>query len=122
MKKISVLLLLLAAFTIGCKKKSTSTTTSTETEKKEDPCKEVAATYASVEPIFTANCVKCHTLPKAAKGVDLNSYEATSDLAKNGKLSCVLKGESCKAMPPGGKLSDQDIKTLVCWINNGATK
>ena len=116
MKKIVLITLTLMLATVACKKQQS---TSTQTEEK-DHCKDVNSTYATVEPIFQGQCVKCHTAPKAAAAVDLNSYENTSKIANNGRLACVLKGESCKAMPPMGKLSSDDMLKMVCWIKSGA--
>ena len=120
MKKLILILTVLSIGITSCKKQ-TSSTSITE-DKEVNRCESIDATYATVEPIFKANCVKCHTLPRAADGIDLNSYETTSSLANSGKLACVLKGESCKAMPPMGKLSDQDLLNMICWIKGGAPK
>lgn len=117
MNKLTLSILVFVLFVFSCKKQTSNSTAKVETI---DHCKDLDSKYSDVKPVFSANCVGCHTLPKAAAGIDLNTYETTSKLAKNGTLACVLKGESCKAMPPMKKLNESDLLKMICWIKNGS--
>jgi len=82
--------------------------------------------YKDVLPVLEKNCQNCHR-PGEAGPMSFMSYESTRPWAKAIKSAVVSK-----KMPPWfadphyGKfandrsLSDQDVKTLVAWVDNGA--
>lgn len=83
-----------------------------------------------VFPIFQQSCLNCHNPDKTKGGLDLSSYTSTLKGGSGGKI--VESGEtgsslitsvqqtSDKQMPPeGDKLSDDQIKTLIRWIDDG---
>lgn len=84
-------------------------------------------TFASVEPVFTANCAKCHGDGGKA-GLDVRSADTinksgvvVAGKSAESKLVMAIKQEAgAKSMPPGGKLSDEDIAKIVAWVDGGA--
>ena len=118
MKNKILIILTLTALLFSCKKQTTSNTI---TDQKEvNYCENIDATYSSTSPIFEKYCIKCHSGGRAAKGINLTDYVGTSTIAKNGKLACVLEGKGCPPMPPQGKLEENELLNLICWIKNGA--
>jgi mono/diheme cytochrome c family protein len=88
-----------------------------------------APTYnKEVAPILFKNCAKCHTPGEIGSGVSLLSYDAARPWAKAIKEKVLLH-----EMPPwpadpnasvkfrnDARLSQQNINTLVAWVNAGA--
>jgi uncharacterized membrane protein len=84
--------------------------------------------YSLRDQIFKVNqCLNCHAGPNAEMGIDLSSYTGLM----GADPAVIFPGDALKStlylnvqsgrMPPGGpRLSDQDIKTLAQWIQNGA--
>ena len=88
-----------------------------------------------VQPIFAANCYRCHSGMNHRGGLRLDSPEA---ILKGGKDGVVLvPGDPAKSlliklvrhegptedpmpMPPRSKISDEDIATLTAWVKAGA--
>ncbi len=95
------------------------------------PADTAAPTFnKDVAPILFQNCVKCHGPGEIASAVPFVSYEATRPWAKSIKEKVLLR-----EMPPwpadpnasvkfrnDARLSQQDIDTLVAWVNAGAPK
>jgi hypothetical protein len=78
-------------------------------------------------PIFSANCVSsgCHNSKDAAAGIILNNYDniiAGGIVSNNARKSDIYKAIKGKEdlMPPGGKLSDNQITLIYSWIETGA--
>ena len=71
-------------------------------------------TWASVQPIFTSNCVSCHGSSRANGGVSL-ATEASA--AANAQLA--VDAMTSGRMPPGGGVSDSDICKVQAWIDQG---
>lgn len=116
MKKI-----LLGSFLIGialiysCKKSSTATTYD---------CTGITPTYTNnVKAIMDANCATsgCHSAGSKAAGKDFSSFNATSSNASsNSFMGSMQHLSGYSSMPKGAsKLSDADLQTLYCWIQNG---
>lgn len=92
---------------------------------------QAAGGYAGVQAIFTANC-SCHTGGRPKAGLNLTSYDGLMKGTNEGPVvkagdpegSLIIQAltgtGSAKAMPPGRKLSDADIKTISDWIKAGA--
>jgi len=88
-----------------------------------------APTYnKEVAPILFKNCAKCHSTGEIGSAVSLLSYDAARPWAKAIKEKVLLR-----EMPPwpadpsasvkfrnDARLSQQDINTLVAWVNAGA--
>lgn len=88
-----------------------------------------------VQPIFEANCYRCHGGMNHRGGLTLSTK---AGILKGGKDGAVLMpGDSSasllvklirhegpaddpKPMPPKGKLSDADIATVERWVRAGA--
>jgi len=96
-------------------------------------------TYADVEPILKARCAECHTGDGdgvKASGFSVDSYETVMKGTKLGPVIVAGSAESSslyrmvsgKTDPqikmPHGKtsLSDEQIATLMTWIDQGAAK
>ena len=116
MKKIILLLPIagLIYFAPGCKKKDPTTY----------DCSGTTPTYTvDVKTIMDANCATsgCHSSGSKANGIDLSSYNSTKSEAGNKAfLGSMQHLSGYKAMPEGGsKLSDDQLKTVGCWIQNG---
>src|SRR5215471_14970787 len=80
--------------------------------------------------ILKNNCFACHGASKTS-GLDLRSRETmiaggsrgpaiTPSNVRRSLLIGAITHESGPPMPPGKKLSDDDIETLREWIQNGA--
>lgn len=88
-----------------------------------------------VQPIFSANCYRCHSGMNHRGGLRLDSSDS---ILKGGKDGVVLvPGDPAKSlliklvrhegpaddpmpMPPRSKISDEDIATLTAWVKAGA--
>ena len=116
MSKYSILFLTIAFVSIiSCGK---------DEETKAD-CTGVAATYTNgVSTILNNSCALsgCHEGINLGGGIDLSTYATAKSASLNGKVLQSIKHESgAKAMPQGGgKLTDETIKIVECWIQNGA--
>jgi mono/diheme cytochrome c family protein len=88
-----------------------------------------------VQPIFQANCYRCHAGMNHRGGLQLDTRESLMHGGKDGLVivpgnpeqSLLVKlirheGPDSHAMPmpPKGKLSDADIATITEWIRAGA--
>lgn len=123
MKKL-IILSSAIVLVLGCGSGSNS---STGGEAKGEPGSGGEVKFASVEPVFTANCAKCHADGGKA-GLDVRSADTinksgavVAGKAGQSKLVIAIKHEAgAKEMPPGGKLSDADIAKVVAWVDGGA--
>jgi hypothetical protein len=113
-QKIAIPFGFVLALIVSCKK---------ETSKSYD-CSGVTPTYTTdVKPIIDINCATagCHNATSKKDGKDYSTYE----LVKIGASSEAFMGSmqhlsGYKPMPKGGnKLSDEQLKTIYCWIQNG---
>ncbi len=90
---------------------------------------------ANVQPILTKNCVSCHSGPKPAEGLNLESYEGLAKGIHDGKEPAFVAGKSAeseivmaingtgsKQMPPdkADALSAEDVATITAWVDAGA--
>ena len=78
-----------------------------------------------VVPILTQHCGRCHVTGRSG-GVSFGTYNALKNGgqieigsgAESGLVDAIVSGR----MPPNGNVvSPQDVRTLVTWINQGAT-
>lgn len=83
-----------------------------------DSCQADKAVYASLEPIFQAKCIQCHSGADGTKGISLDSYEGVKNAAGKNLLKAVKHEPGVRAMPLNGKkLSDCEIAKIESWIN-----
>jgi cytochrome c553 len=115
MKKVSlVFAVLVTVMALSCKKEAIATV----------DCTGVAPTYTgAVKAILDAKCATsgCHSASKAADGKDYSTYTAAkSNSAPDSFRGSIQHLSGYTAMPQGAsKMSDADIKTLNCWVQNG---
>jgi cytochrome c553 len=115
MKKVSIVFaVLVTVMALSCKKDAITTV----------DCTGVAPTYTSaVKAILDAKCATsgCHGASNPADGLDYSSYTAAkTNGAKDAFRGSIQQLSGYTAMPKGSsKLSDADIKTLNCWVQNG---
>lgn len=116
MKKIFVIFAVCSLLVAACKKSSAD---------KYD-CTGLTPTYnGSVKTIIDGSCAftGCHTGTSPADGLNLSGYSNSKSAALNSSdfLCSIEHGSGYHAMPQGAsKLSDDKIKTIACWIQNGA--
>ena len=114
MKKVVVVLFALMVYIGGCKKADII---------KYD-CTGLAPSYTvDVKPILDANCVSsgCHNSSSKRSGYDLSSYSgAKSASTKNDFMGSMQHLSGYSKMPKGrSQLSEANLKTISCWIENG---
>jgi hypothetical protein len=113
LKTASVLMIVLA--TISSCKKETPTTYD---------CSGVMPTYTvDIKPIMDNNCALsgCHNASSKADGKDYSTYEAVrSGSSSDSFMGSMQHLNGYDAMPRGrSQLSDSQLKTISCWIQNG---
>lgn len=83
-----------------------------------------------VLPVFQQSCLNCHNPDKSKGGLDLSSFQATMRGGSGGKIAqpgdagsrlitLVRQTAEPKMPPEGEKLSADQIRTLVQWIEDG---
>ena len=88
-------------------------------------CTGVTPIYtADIKSIFDASCALsgCHDAGTKEQGYDLSNYAgAKAASSKAALLGSIEHLSGYDAMPKGsGKLSDDKIKKISCWLDNGA--
>lgn len=81
-------------------------------------------------PIFVTQCAGpgCHDAASAADGVILDNYDnivrtgeiKAFDITEGDVYKRITSTDSDKVMPPGGKLTPEQINAIKVWINQGA--
>jgi len=98
------------------------------------PRAEGPTTYADVEPLFRAHCVRCHAavgvMGPPPEGYRLDGYAEAlrpDDRARivpfapdASELVRRIRGQAQPSMPLGGALDDADVALIVDWIEAGA--
>lgn len=96
--------------------------------KKETPttydCSGYTPTYtADVKPLMDTYCSRsgCHNSTSKEAGKDLSSYAGTKSAAGSSSfLGSMQHLSGYEAMPQGGsKLTDAQLRTIGCWVQNG---
>ncbi len=90
-------------------------------------------TFQDIQPIFTKYCAGCHNGEESNGGLALDDYAAirkggdsgpavTPGSAASSALVQMLTGKTEPRMPPEDepRPSDQEIRQLIDWINDGA--
>ena len=81
-------------------------------------CNGVTSTFAAtVKPIIQANCLSsgCHDAASTNGPGPLTTYEKVRDAAARIRPAIISR-----TMPKGGSLTADQIKSIVCWIDNGS--
>ncbi len=78
----------------------------------EDFCK-TRSFSTHVKTIIDANCIQCHG--QGGNFPNLTSYNSISSNAISIKAEVVSR-----RMPQGTSLSNEDIQTISCWVDEGA--
>jgi mono/diheme cytochrome c family protein len=81
-----------------------------------------------VQPILSQNCAVCHSGDSAVAGLHLDSGAGILTGSANGKVivagnpkdSLLIQRITEKSMPPSGPLSDDQIKVIRTWVEEGA--
>lgn len=116
MKKIiSIAILGLFFIFFGCKKEDAPTVYD---------CTGLTPTYdLNVKMLMDSHCATagCHSAGNKADGKDLSTYASTKSVASNSSfLGSIEHRSGFDNMPQNAaKLSDTDIKTIACWVQNG---
>lgn len=87
-------------------------------------CSGTTPTYQKdVKSILDANCASagCHAASNPSEGINLSTYAGAKSAAGSSKfLDSIQHKGGASAMPRNAsKLSDDKIKTLYCWVQNG---
>jgi uncharacterized membrane protein len=90
-----------------------------------NPCNLTQARFSvEIKAVFQKNCLSCHASSSASSfggGINLENHGTVQSYANNGKLMASVRQTSgATPMPPGGKLTDCEIKTLEKWVTDGA--
>lgn len=127
MSRLLVVMSMLIA--VSCSKKMPTQTDDT-------PPDAVVTFSGTIQPIFTARCVSCHSASVPQSGVNLSSHAST--MASRGSLYNALivnPGNGAQSalydkllanprfgsrMPQGGSLTSQQIANIRAWIDAGA--
>lgn len=86
-----------------------------------DACDTISTVTFSgvVWPIIEKNCRGCHSGASPGGGVLLTNYNEVAAQASNGKLTGVLRDGTYVLMPPGGALSECNIRQVEIWVDAG---
>jgi hypothetical protein len=99
MKKLSLILICVAALS-ACKKTSSTSYT--------PDCTGAAKSYSTdVAPLMTSSCVGCHGNYSSYSGVNSDKSNIRSNIVSG-------------SMPKNGTFTDAQKNAVVCWIDNGA--
>lgn len=142
MKFAAVLILALSLFLFACstpdpQKPSAEPTAESSQVNPTEPHLEPGLITAGVsfkediQPLIAANCLGCHSGPKAKEGIDMSSFKTLITTGEHGPIikpgsaadSMMVKamnGDGMDVMPPKGKLSAEDIAKVTAWIEEGA--
>ncbi len=112
MTKITYALLLSTALFAAC------TSDNEEDLFEQEPCDETVSLVNDVQPIVTSHCAVsgCHV--SGAQSPNLGTKQSIVDRA-----SRIKQRTQSRSMPPPGSgitLTDEEIATLGCWVDNGA--
>lgn len=70
-----------------------------------------------ISPIIEMNCVTCHTQGGFGNGF-FDTYAGVKEKVDNGSFRQRVLVQM--DMPPGGRLSDQELELIESWLDNGA--
>lgn len=98
-KLSSILFSMVVATVAGCSKSNPACDGSTPTYNSE------------ISSILTSNCASggCHS--------SYSSYSGLSGILNNGQFERVVLTN--RSMPQGGKLTNAELNSIQCWVDNG---
>lgn len=113
-----IVIILILAFAWSCEKDDDDALASFD-------CTGTAPTYTNeIKSLLDTKCATsgCHSSSNQAGGISLGSYMAAqAESSKARFLGAINQLSSYEPMPRGGtKLSDDNIKTLTCWVDNSS--
>jgi len=113
MKKI---FLILGLFLIASCSKSTGTSKSFSSS----DCTSTISYKTVIQPIMNSYCTSCHQPSNAKGGYALSTYSGVTSNT-NKVLASMLHNSGSEPMPDNGdQLSDDLLKKMYCWVNQGA--
>jgi len=113
MKKI---FLILGLFLIASCSKSTGTSKSFSSS----DCTSTISYKTDIQPIMNSYCTSCHQPSNAKGGYALSTYSGVTSNT-NKVLASMLHNSGSEPMPDNGdQLSDDLLKKMYCWVNQGA--
>lgn len=116
MKKVIITLVASAMIAVACEKDKVSPGPT-------EDCTDTPTYTNDVKAILDTHCATsgCHNASSRANGLDYSTYSSASSKAGNSDfLGSIRHDGGFKAMPLGAsKLSDANIMTLTCWVENG---
>lgn len=88
-------------------------------------CTNTNPTYTGeIKALLDLNCAtaSCHSSSSQAGGINLSNYISSENESSNARfLGAINQISPYVEMPRNAsKLSDDDIKTLTCWVDNGS--
>lgn len=120
MKKAFYLSFAIASFLLilGCEKDEDDVLASFD-------CTNVEPTYdLEIKAILNRDCATsgCHSSSSQAGGINLGSYTAAENESTKARfLGAINQLSGYESMPrSGNKLSEDDIKLITCWVDNGS--
>ncbi len=80
-------------------------------------------TYAkNVQPIISANCVRCHNSSASSQSISLENYVDVKTAVTANALLCRIEGSNCgDVMPQSGRMPQTTIDLIKRWANQGFT-
>ena len=113
MKNISFILFL---FLITACSKSNGTSKSFSSS----DCTSTISYKTDIQPIMNSYCTSCHQPGNAKGGYELSTYYGVTSNT-NKVLASMLHNSGSEPMPDNGdQLSDDLLKKMYCWVNQGA--
>ena len=113
MKNISFILFL---FLITACSKSNGTSKSFSSS----DCTSTISYKTDIQPIMNTYCTSCHQPGNAKGGYELTTYSGVTSNT-NKVLASMLHNSGSEPMPDNGdQLSDDLLKKMYCWVNQGA--
>jgi len=113
MKNISFILFL---FLITACSKSNGTSKSFSSS----DCTSTISYKTDIQPIMNTYCTSCHQPGNAKGGYELSTYSGVTSNT-NKVLASMLHNSGSEPMPDNGdQLSDDLLKKMYCWVNQGA--
>ena len=88
-----------------------------------------SSNYLDVQIIFDLNCLGCHNSSVSLGGLNLSTYEniinsgsiVSGDALNSNLIDRITRFEDDDLlMPPSNRLSQDDIDSIIEWIDNGA--
>ena len=112
MKNLKIIALILLVITV----------TSCESNTYEEVSGVVAnPTYTkNVQPIISANCVRCHNSGASSQSISLENYVDVKAAVNSYGLICRIEGSNCgDVMPQSGRMPQTTIDLIKRWVNQG---